>query len=112
VFSSSESSLGNLFLAKSGDNLFIGFLLDVSFLGGGEQFDVAVGGKVRSDSTVGSVSSSSALLSSVDLDVGDDELVFFEWELLAPQPLELGHKMKTPINEGARQRQGAISCIY
>jgi len=46
VFTSSESSLGDLLLGKLGDSLFIGFLLNVSFLGGGEDFDVAVGRKV------------------------------------------------------------------
>ena len=78
VFTSSESSLGDLLLAELGNGVFIGFLLDVGVFGGGEEFNVAVAGKVGSNSTVGSVSSSSALLSSVYLNVADDKLVFFK----------------------------------
>jgi len=78
VFTSSESSLGDLLSGELGDGVFIAFLLDISVFSGGEEFNVTVGRKVRSDSTMSSVCSSSALLSSVDLDVVDDELVFFE----------------------------------
>jgi len=46
VFTSSESSLGDLLLGKLGGSVFIGFLLNVSFLAGAEQFDVTVGRKV------------------------------------------------------------------
>ena len=42
VFTSSESSLGDLLLAKSGDGFLVGFSLNIDVLGGGEQFDVAV----------------------------------------------------------------------
>ena len=69
----SESLLGSLLLGQS-HLLILSSSLDVLSLLGGNELDVAVGGKVGSNSTVGSVCSSSALNSSLDGEVGNEAL--------------------------------------
>lgn len=74
-FAYSESLSGGLLLCQSNSLLVFGALLDVLCLLGNKEFDVAVSGKVGSDSTVGSVGSSSALNGSLNCDVGDHALI-------------------------------------
>jgi hypothetical protein len=69
----SESLLGSLLLGQS-HLLVLSSSLDVLSLLGSDELDVAVGGEVGSNSTVGSVGSSSALDSSLDSEVGDETL--------------------------------------
>ena len=42
MFTSSVSSLSDLLLGKLGGGVLVGFLLNIGFLAGGEEFDVAV----------------------------------------------------------------------
>lgn len=77
-FADGESLSGGLFLGESELTLVISSLLDVLSLFSDDEFNVAVGGKVRTDSTVSSEGSSSALDGSVDGDVGDDALLGVE----------------------------------
>lgn len=71
-----ESLLGSLLLGQS-DGLLLS-LLDTLSLLGGDELDVAVGGQVGSNSTVGSVGSSSALDGSLDGEVADEGLFNIE----------------------------------
>jgi len=57
-----------------GSLVLIGFLLNVDGFFDGEDFDVASGAQVGINSAVSSVSSPSALLGSVNLDVGDSQI--------------------------------------
>jgi len=43
MFSGSESLFSDLLLAELGSSIFIGFLLNINFFSGAEQFDVAIG---------------------------------------------------------------------
>ena len=70
----SESLLSGLLLGQS--HLFVlTSSLDVLSLLGGDELDVAVGGKVGSNSTVSSVCSSSALDGSLDSEMANVSLV-------------------------------------
>lgn len=72
--SQSQSLLSELLLGQFTLSLFLG-LGDVAVTGSEEQFNVAVGGLEGVDSTMGSVGSSSALLSLLDGDMGDNEVI-------------------------------------
>ena len=77
-FADLESLSGDLFLGELDNSVLIGFLLNIFFLEGGEKLDVARGRAEWSDSTVGSVGSSSAFLSLVDLGVSNNQFVGIE----------------------------------
>ncbi len=72
--SNGESLLGSLLLGQS-NLLVVGSSLDVLSLLGGDELDMAIRGKVGSNSTVGSVSSSSTLDCSLNGEVANVALI-------------------------------------
>jgi hypothetical protein len=75
--SNGKSLLGSLLLCQSDGLLVVGALYLLCLLGCNE-LDMAVGGKVGSDSAVGSVGSSSTLDSALNSEVADDGLLNVE----------------------------------